>query len=86
MKLGEYEMNKKGELSYMNCKISWMVYGENTRYGGEAFITIHAEDTVVQKVFDDKEHPAMEQARDSIIQKAKQWLDSQIACGRFTPI
>ncbi|CZI17263.1 TPA: hypothetical protein JBC15_15510 [Legionella pneumophila subsp. pneumophila] len=80
-------MRKNGAVNYKKCRISWMAYGENNRYSAEAWVTVHAEDTIDQQITDGHiEHQTINEAKEHIIQKAKGWLDSQIASGHLKPI
>lgn len=79
-------MRKEGKENYNKCDISWSVYGESGLYRSEAWVTIHAEDTIDQKISGDVEHNTIEEAEGYIIDKAKKYVDAQISLGAFKPI
>ncbi|HHX7303682.1 TPA: hypothetical protein ACVHUD_002688 [Legionella anisa] len=78
-------MRKDGNEFYKNCDIGWSVYGENGSYGSNAWITIHAKESIDQQILGDV-HKTIEEAEEYIINKAKKWIDDQLKSGALRPI
>lgn len=78
-------MRKDGNETYKKCDISWSVYGEKDSYGSNAWITIHAQDTIQHQIPGDVQK-TIEAAERYILNKAKKWIDDQIKSGVIRPI
>lgn len=80
-------MKIDGKENYKNCDIGWSAFGENKSYGSYAWVTIHAEKTIDQKIVGEIDvHPTIEIARNYIINEAKKWIDGEIKSGALKPI
>lgn len=69
-------MRRKSEIDYKHCKISFTISPTENQFSAFARIFCITSNVTHKEIIRDRLFPTMEEAEKAIIQKARDWIDS----------
>lgn len=63
---------------HRDCEIKYSVHENDGKYHSDAYVYVHAEDTLVSPQLCSKEYSTFNEAEKNIIKQAEEWIDQKI--------